>query len=140
MRSPSSALMTELPGRLGLPGGSHAEQPMVFPGALSNPETSAVLRKLAEVVRAAAARPEPKERPKAERGRRPGWVAPLVLAVLASAAEPMTPLEIVREIEQRFGEHPAHPSVVSALRYGKEAQLGLIERAGGGRYLARRAS
>jgi len=64
----------------------------------------------------------------------------LVLAVLSSADQPMTPLEIVREIEQRFGEHPAHPSVVCALRYGKEAQLGLIERAGGGRYLARCAS
>jgi len=52
----------------------------------------------------------------------------------------MTPMEVVREIERRFGEHPAHPSVVCVLRYGKEAQLGLIERAGNGRYGVRRAA
>jgi hypothetical protein len=112
---------------------------MPLGGAFANPETNAVLRKLTEVVKAAAARPVSAPRPKAARGRRPGWVGPLVLAVLQAATEPLTTTQVVHEIKQRFRKQIAYDSVRHVLRFGKEAQVGLIERAGRGRYVARRA-
>jgi hypothetical protein len=107
-------------------------------GALSNPEAHGALKNLHEVVRTAAARPEPAARPKAHRGRRPGWVAPLVLKILEASASPMTATAIRKEIVQRFSERPDYESVRYVLRYGKEAQLGLIERVAAGRYGVRR--
>ncbi len=89
-----------------------------------------------EIVKTAAARLEPTTHPNKQRGRRPGWVAPLVLKVLETAGEPMTAEAIRQTIVRRFGEQPAYESVWHVLRHGKEARQGLIEPAGGGHYAA----
>lgn len=111
-----------------------------LPGALSNPGTSSSLRGLLEIVKTAASRPEPTADPKALRGRRPGWVAPLVLQTLEAATEPMTTAALTEEIASRFDQQVPYESVRYVLRYGKAAQRGLIERVGDGRYALRRAA
>jgi len=113
---------------------------MPLPGALLNPEAHGVLKNLLEAVRAAAARPEPTAHPRAERGRRPGWVAPLVLKILKGSTSPMTATAVRKEIVRRFRERPDYESVRYVLRYGKEAQMGLIERVEGGGYVVRAAA
>jgi repressor of nif and glnA expression len=63
-----------------------------------------------------------------------------VLKVLESATGPMTAETVRQEILRRFGEQPAYDSVRHVLRFGKLAQLGLIERAGDAGYVLRAAS
>jgi hypothetical protein len=71
-------------------------------------------------VRAAAVLPERDEPPKAQRQRRPGWALPLVREVLEQATEPMTAMEI----ERRFGEPIAHPTVFHVLTRSRPARSG----------------
>jgi len=103
-------------------------------GSLSDPDALTGLRRLAEVVREAAAMPERTEPPKILNKRRPGWVGSMVVEVLKTATEPMTPIEITREIERQFGEPAVRTSVTYVLRSGRQTRANLIERVEPGRY------
>lgn len=112
----------------GLAGTADDLAPMAPGGALSNPEAAGALRQLAEVVRKAAGMPERDEPPKVERPRRPGWAMPMVRSVLEEASAPMTPMEIAREIERRFGEPIPHPTVFHVLTRSRAARNKAFER------------
>lgn len=103
-------------------------------GPLSDPDALTALRRLAEVVHEAAAMPERDEPPKLLNKRRPGWVGSMVMEVLKTATEPMTPIEITREIERQFGQQAVHASVTYVLRSGRQTRANLIERVAPGRY------
>lgn len=109
-------------------------------GALSNPEIAEALRQLVEVVRKAVAMPEREERPKVERQRQPGWVVPLVRAVLEEASAPMTAKEIVRAIQRQFGEPIERPTVLYILTRSRQARRGIFERVEPGYRLATNCS
>ncbi len=63
-----------------------------------------------------------------------GWGADLVMAVLADATEPMSPMQVNREIERRFKESIARATVTHVLRRSKLARSGRIVQVAAGLY------
>ena len=87
-------------------------------GSCSNPEVGVELRRMTKIAAliARASTPPRAADPPTPLHARPGWVRELVVAVLASADEPLSPQQVIARAERVSGRRLAPSSIRNALR------------------------
>lgn len=108
-------------------------------GACSNPEVVLELERMIQAA-SAVARDQSSQLSTAQPliEERPGWVAAVVIAVLAASRQPLRPRDVVRQAERTCGRRLAASSVRNALRVASKHDHGSIERVAYGMYRFRR--